>query len=58
MLKRLHGCRKNICRWGVEGETAALIEPYDSHAGGHGHLHLDDDELFALVASLHGESSR
>ena len=40
----------------LEGETAALIEPYDSHAGGHGHLHLDDDELFALVASLHGES--
>ena len=26
----------------LEGETAALIEPYDSHAGGHGHLHLDD----------------
>jgi len=40
----------------LEGETAALIEPYESHAGGHGHLHLDDDELFALVASLHGES--
>ena len=40
----------------LEGETAALLEPYDSHTGGHGHLHLNDDELFALVSSLHAET--
>ena len=39
----------------LEGETAALLEPYDSHSGGHGHLNLSHDELTDLVSSLHAQ---
>ncbi len=37
----------------LEGETAALLEPYNSVRGGHGHLQMSPAELTEKVASLH-----
>ena len=34
MLRRFARMPQKYLSMGVEGETAALIEPYDSHAGG------------------------